>query len=168
MVDCAMAAAARQGRAVTSCAGHDRALSRVSRGACRMSRFFTEIRLCTLVLSRMTSITAPSPAPFVIRFASEKVTTTVGRNSVGLTVENTGDKRTSQLVDTLAEPFVRGAERLRADGAGVGLGLAIVKSITHAHDGTLGLTPRAAGGLRVTVQLPAAAGGQNGSPTAIS
>ena len=38
----------------------------------------------------------------------------------------------------------------------VGLGLAIVKSITQAHDGTLTLTPRAAGGLRVTVQLPAA------------
>ena len=37
-----------------------------------------------------------------------------------------------------------------------GLGLAIVKSITQAHDGTLTLTPRAAGGLRVTVQLPAA------------
>jgi hypothetical protein len=29
-------------------------------------------------------------------------------------------------------------------------------SITQAHDGTLTLTPRAAGGLRVTVQLPAA------------
>ena len=38
----------------------------------------------------------------------------------------------------------------------IGLGLAIVKSITQAHDGSLTLTPRAAGGLRVTVQLPAA------------
>ena len=44
----------------------------------------------------------------------------------------------------------------RTDHAGVGLGLAIVKSIAEAHDGTLTLTPRAAGGLRVTVQLPAA------------
>ena len=61
-----------------------------------------------------------------------------------------------QLVSTLAEPFLRGDERIRADHAGVGLGLAIVKSITQAHDGTLTLTPRAAGGLRVTVQLPAA------------
>ena len=58
---------------------------------------------------------------------------------------------------TLAEPFLRGTERIRTDHAGVGLGLAIVKSITQAHDGTLTLTPRAAGGLRVTVQLPAAA-----------
>ena len=56
---------------------------------------------------------------------------------------------------TLAEPFQRGTERVRTDHAGVGLGLAIVKSITQAHDGTLTLAPRAAGGLRVTVQLPA-------------
>jgi two-component system sensor histidine kinase VanS len=34
--------------------------------------------------------------------------------------------------------------------------LAIVKSITEAHDGTLTITPRAAGGLRVAVDLPAA------------
>ena len=58
-------------------------------------------------------------------------------------------------VSTLAEPFQRGSRRIRTDHAGVGLGLAIVKSITQAHDGTLTLTPRAAGGLRVTVQLPA-------------
>ena len=50
----------------------------------------------------------------------------------------------------------RGTERIRTDHAGVGLGLAIVKSITQAHDGTLTLTPRTAGGLAVTVQLPAA------------
>jgi two-component system sensor histidine kinase VanS len=72
-----------------------------------------------------------------------------------LTVENTGDKLTPQLVSTLTEPFQRGTERIRTDHAGVGLGLAIVKSITQAHDGTLTLTPRAAGGLCVTVQLPA-------------
>ncbi len=73
-----------------------------------------------------------------------------------LTVENTGEKLTPQLVATLAEPFLRGAKRIRTDHAGVGLGLAIVKSITQAHDGTLTLTPRAAGGLRVTVTLPPA------------
>ena len=72
-----------------------------------------------------------------------------------LTVENTGEKLTPHLVATLAEPFLRG-KRIRTDHAGVGLGLAIVKSITQAHDGTLTLSPRAAGGLRVTVQLPAA------------
>jgi two-component system sensor histidine kinase VanS len=84
------------------------------------------------------------------------VTTGVHPKSVVLSVENTGEKLAPQLVATLAEPFLRGTERIRTDHAGDGLGLAIVKSITQAHDGTLTLTPRAAGGLRVTVQLPAA------------
>ena len=84
------------------------------------------------------------------------VTTSAQTESAVLTVENTGEKLTPQSVATLAEPFLRGTERIRTDHAGVGLGLAIVKSITQAHDGTLALAPRAAGGLRVTVQLPAA------------
>src|SRR6476659_8880572 len=84
------------------------------------------------------------------------VTTSVKPKSVVLTVENTGEKLTPQLASRIVEPFQRGTERIRTDHAGVGLGLAIVKSITQAHDGTLTLTPRAAGGLRVTVQLPAA------------
>jgi two-component system, OmpR family, sensor histidine kinase VanS len=84
------------------------------------------------------------------------VTTSVHPKSAVLTVENTGEKLTPQLVATLAEPFQRGTRRIRTDHAGVGLGLAIVKSITQAHHGTLTLIPGAAGGLRVTVQLPAA------------
>jgi two-component system, OmpR family, sensor histidine kinase VanS len=84
------------------------------------------------------------------------VTTGVGAKSVELTVENTGEKLSPQAISALPEPFQRGTERIRTNQAGVGLGLAIVKSITQAHDGTLTLTPRAAGGLRVTVQLPAA------------
>jgi two-component system, OmpR family, sensor histidine kinase VanS len=84
------------------------------------------------------------------------VTTSVHPKSAVLTVENTGEKLTPQLASTLAEPFQRATKRIRTDQAGVGLGLAIAKSITQAHDGTLTLTPRATGGLRVTVQLPAA------------
>ena len=84
------------------------------------------------------------------------VKTSVQPKSVLLTVENTGEQLTPQLVATLAEPFQRGSRRIRTDDAGEGLGLAIVKSITQAHDGTLTLTPRAAGGLCVTVQLPTA------------
>src|SRR2546423_8530735 len=84
------------------------------------------------------------------------VTTSVHPKSVVLTVENTGEKLTPHLVSTLVEPFRRGTERIRTGHAGVGLGLAIVNSIAQGHDGTLTLTPRAAGGLCVTVQLPAA------------
>jgi two-component system, OmpR family, sensor histidine kinase VanS len=83
------------------------------------------------------------------------VTTGVHARSAMLTVENTGEELAPQLVSTLGEPFLRGTARIRTDHAGVGLGLAIVKSIAQAHDGTLTLSPRAAGGLRVTVELPA-------------
>jgi two-component system sensor histidine kinase VanS len=86
------------------------------------------------------------------------VTTSVHFGSVQLVVENTGDRLAFESVATLAEPFLRGAERVqqdRGDHAGVGLGLAVVRSIARAHDGTLHLTPRAEGGLRVAVRLPA-------------
>lgn len=83
------------------------------------------------------------------------VSTGVRSRTVVLTVENTGEKLTPQLVPTLTEPFQRGTERIHADHAGVGLGLAIVRAITQAHDGTLTLTPRPAGGIRSTVELPA-------------
>ena len=83
------------------------------------------------------------------------VTTRVQPKVAELTVENTGAILSPATVPTLVEPFQRGAERTRTDDAGVGLGLAIVRSITQAHDGTLTLTPRAGGGLRVTVGLPA-------------
>jgi two-component system sensor histidine kinase VanS len=85
------------------------------------------------------------------------VNTGVRPKTVVLTVENTGEKLTPQLASTLTEPFRRGTERIHTDHAGVGLGLAIVKTITHVHDGTLTLTPRSAGGIRITVELPATA-----------
>jgi two-component system sensor histidine kinase VanS len=90
------------------------------------------------------------------------VTTTAHHDTVAFTVENTGEQLTPQFVSTLAEPFRRGTDRIRGDHAGVGLGLAIVNNIAQAHEGTLVLTPRPAGGLCATVQLPAAPS-QNGS-----
>jgi two-component system sensor histidine kinase VanS len=84
------------------------------------------------------------------------VTTSVHPGKVVLTVENTGEQLSPRSVSTIVEPFQRGTGRIRDGHAGVGLGLAIVKSITQAHGGTLTLTPRPGGGLRVTVELPAA------------
>ena len=91
-----------------------------------------------------------------------QVNTAIRPESVMLTVENTGDKLSPQLVSTLTEPFRRGTERVRSDQAGVGLGLAIVKSITQAHDGTLTIVPRSDGGICVTVRLPAGVRNPNG------
>ncbi|MFF4596783.1 sensor histidine kinase [Amycolatopsis sp. NPDC001319] len=85
---------------------------------------------------------------------SVRIETAVRSGFVMLTVENTGEKLSPQLVWTLTEPFQRGTERVRGAHAGVGLGLAIVRSITRAHDGILSLAPLPGGGLRVTVQLP--------------
>ncbi|SDS54739.1 HAMP domain-containing sensor histidine kinase [Jiangella sp. DSM 45060] len=84
------------------------------------------------------------------------ITTGAHDGAVTLTVENTGAPLSPRQVSTLTEPFQRGVDRVRGDHEGAGLGLAIVTSIAQAHDGTLTLTPRDTGGLRVTVRLPAA------------
>ena len=84
------------------------------------------------------------------------ITSGVHPDGVEIAIENTGEELTPDLVATLVEPFQRGNVRVRTDHAGVGLGLAIVDSITRAHNGTLTLTPRRAGGLCVRVHLRAA------------
>jgi two-component system sensor histidine kinase VanS len=131
---------------------------------------FAEKRGVTIETSGDTTATLGSPALLlqltmnlvhnaIVHNRSEGavwVTTSAHPEGGVLTVESTGEKLTQQFVSTLVEPFRRGSERIRTDHAGAGLGLAIVKSITQAHDGTLTLVPRPAGGLCVTVQLPAA------------
>ncbi|WP_329139784.1 sensor histidine kinase [Streptomyces sp. NBC_00670] len=87
---------------------------------------------------------------------SVRVSTENRAKAVVLTVENTGGRIAPELIPTLTEPFRRGTARVHTDHGGVGLGLAIVESITHAHDGTLTITPRPAGGLLITVELPTA------------
>jgi two-component system sensor histidine kinase VanS len=109
-----------------------------------------------LLLQMTTNLVHNAIVHNVPEQSSVWVTTSVRPATVVLTVENTGTMLSSQLVSTLTEPFQRGTERIRSDHEGVGLGLAIVKSITQAHDGTLTLAPRPAGGLRVSVILPAA------------
>ncbi|HEX6365241.1 MAG TPA: HAMP domain-containing sensor histidine kinase [Agromyces sp.] len=83
-----------------------------------------------------------------------RIVTAAASDSVTLTVENTGEPLSPQLIATLTEPFQRGTERIRGDHAGVGLGLAIAKRIVEAHDGTLSIVPRTGGGLKVAVRLP--------------
>jgi two-component system, OmpR family, sensor histidine kinase VanS len=109
-----------------------------------------------LLLQMTTNLLHNAIVHNVPEHGTVRVSTAIRPDCVILAAENTGEKLSPQLVSALTEPFQRGTERIRGDHAGVGLGLAIVKSIIQAHDGTLTLTPRPAGGLRVTVQLPAA------------
>ena len=75
----------------------------------------------------------------------------VGRNAE-ITVESGGPQLDAAEVRTWVEPFARAQ---RTSGAGQGLGLAIVDAIAKAHGGSVELTPRAEGGLAVTLRLPA-------------
>jgi two-component system sensor histidine kinase VanS len=107
----------------------------------------------TLLLQLTTNLVHNAIVHNVSEHGTVWVRTAMESTRVVLTVGNTGEQLTPELVATLVEPFQRGAERVRNEHAGVGLGLAIVERITEAHDGTLTLTPRDGGGLCVTVQL---------------
>jgi two-component system sensor histidine kinase VanS len=110
-----------------------------------------------LLLQMMTNLLQNAILHNLPRAGAVWITTGVHAGRVRLTVANTGAELSPRRVATLVEPFQRGSERVRSDDSGVGLGLAIVESIVRAHDGTLALDPRPAGGLQVTVELPGAA-----------
>jgi signal transduction histidine kinase len=79
-------------------------------------------------------------------------------------VENGGRVLGEEDVAVLTQPFRRpGAERT-GSGKGTGLGLSIVESIAAVHGGTVGLSARAGGGLRVVIALPLAVAAPAGAP----
>ena len=69
-----------------------------------------------------------------------------------LRVENGGPEIAADHVPRLFERFHR---RSAHDAPGSGLGLAIVAAVVATHGGTVAAEPRTAGGLAVTVRLPA-------------
>jgi len=84
------------------------------------------------------------------------VTTAADGQAARLVVESGGDVLDQAQVDQLAQPFRRlGADRTGSD-RGAGLGLSIVAAIAEAHGGTLRLSARPEGGLRVAIGLPLA------------
>jgi signal transduction histidine kinase len=72
-----------------------------------------------------------------------------------LVVENGGAILDQARVDELGQPFLRLVERTASD-RGAGLGLSIVVAMVEVEGGRLSLQAREAGGLRVSVELPAA------------
>jgi signal transduction histidine kinase len=84
------------------------------------------------------------------------VATSAEGASARLTVENGGVVIDPDRVGQLGQPFQRLVADRTASDRGVGLGLSIVSAIATAHEGTMEVDARPAGGLRVTVTLPAA------------
>jgi signal transduction histidine kinase len=86
-----------------------------------------------------------------------EIRTTVEHQVARLVVENSGPALREDDLVALTQPFRRaGAERTgTADGSG--LGLSIVSSIVRAHGGELAIHARGQGGLRLQIELPAAA-----------
>jgi signal transduction histidine kinase len=79
------------------------------------------------------------------------VTTGVHGGRARVVVSNGGPVIDPAEAATLTEPF----RRLARDGGGFGLGLSIVRSVAEAHGGTVAVRAPAAGGLEITVELPA-------------
>lgn len=76
---------------------------------------------------------------------------TADGESIRLTIENTGEVLTKERLESL------GYATKSAKPEGLGLGLAIVRTIIQNHSGTIAFNPGAAGGLAVTVTIPAPA-----------
>jgi signal transduction histidine kinase len=86
-----------------------------------------------------------------------RVTAATEAGRARLVVENGGQVLDQRQVDELSQPFRRlGADRIGTD-RGSGLGLSIVAAIAEAHNGRLDLQARPGGGMRVCIDLPAAA-----------
>jgi hypothetical protein len=92
------------------------------------------------------------------------ITTAVEGQFARVVVENGGPILNPDEVKELTQPFRRiGAERTGQDN-GAGLGLSIVASVAEVHDGTVDLTARSDGGLRVAIMLPLAVRPAAGEP----
>ena len=73
---------------------------------------------------------------------------------VRLRLSNDGSPIPEERLESLREPFVRGAGRGRTRGDGHGLGLAIVSAVAAAHGGALELSANPSGGLTAVLDLP--------------
>jgi signal transduction histidine kinase len=71
-----------------------------------------------------------------------------------LRVTNTGPPVPGDQVGRLLQPFQRHDEQRGSNRDGLGLGLSIVSAIAAAHDASLSVHPRPAGGLAIEIAFP--------------
>jgi len=81
--------------------------------------------------------------------------TTTKAGQAVLQVANSGEAIGREEIARLFEPFQRGGSERLAGNGHYGLGLSIARAIVLAHDGEITAEPEPAGGLAVTVGLPA-------------
>ncbi len=84
-----------------------------------------------------------------------EVKTSVESERAILRVSNGGETIHPGDLERLFEPFERGGAQRTASNGHYGLGLSIARAIVLAHDGEITAEPGPAGGLVVTVGLPA-------------
>ena len=82
------------------------------------------------------------------------VLTTLEGDGATLIVSNSGPFVPESAVPRLFQPFQTGGVERTGRVGGIGLGLAIVRAIADAHGAKIVATPRAAGGLEITVSFP--------------
>ncbi|MFC5236742.1 HAMP domain-containing sensor histidine kinase [Pseudonocardia zijingensis] len=85
-----------------------------------------------------------------------EVCTGADEGTARLQVSSSGAEIPGDRVAELFEPFRRGPVARTADTPGSGLGLSIVRAVVQAHGGRVWAEPVPGGGLKVTVELPAA------------
>lgn len=81
---------------------------------------------------------------------------TADRKTAWFCVEDDGPGIEPDQVAKMFQPLTRGDSARGSEAEGTGLGLAIVQRIIDQHEGTIMVTNRSAGGLKVQVSLPLA------------
>jgi signal transduction histidine kinase len=84
-----------------------------------------------------------------------RVTVVGGHPSILVTIDDDGPGIPAADLERVFAPFYRVEGSRNRDTGGTGLGLAVARSALRAHGGDVQLENRTAGGLRVTVTLPA-------------
>ena len=91
-----------------------------------------------------------------LRYSSRKqsvvIKVDVERETLLLTISDSGPGVAEDKISSIFDPFVRLQSSL--SGKGYGLGLAIVRKVILAHQGEVSATNRPEGGLKISIRLP--------------